>query len=53
MARHSVAVVCVILLTGAAVATTQAVPKGSKCGDEKLIWKPCEDATKASYETAY
>ena len=53
MARHSVAVACVILLTGAAVATTQTVQEGSKCEDEKLIWKSCEDETKACYETSY
>ena len=53
MVRHSVAIVCVILLTGAAVATTQAVREGSKCGDETLIWKPCKDKTKACYETSY
>ena len=40
-----ITVMCVILLTGAvvAVATTQAVREESKCGDEALIWKPCED----------
>ena len=48
-----ITVVCVILLTGAAVATTQAVREESKCGDETLIWKPCEDETKACYETSY
>ena len=49
-----ITVVCVILLTGAvAVATTQAVREESKCGDEALIWKPCEDETKACYETSY
>ena len=53
MARISVAVVCAILLTGAVVATTQAVREESKCGDETLIWKPCEDETKACYETSY
>ena len=53
MARNSVAVVCAILLTGAAVATAQAVREESKCGDETLIWKPCEDETKACYETSY
>ena len=53
MVRHSVAIVCVILLTGAAVAAPQAVREEPKCGDETLIWKPCKDKTKACYETSY
>ena len=54
MVRHSVVVICVILLTGATgVATTQAVREESKCRNETLIWKRCEDKTKACYETSY
>ena len=49
----SVAVVCTILLGGAVAAATQSVREESKCGDETLVWKPCEDGTKACYETSY
>ena len=53
MARYRVAVVCAILLTGAAVAANEPAEEKSKCGDETLVWQPCEDETEACYETSY
>ena len=53
MVRASMAMGCAILLAGAVVASAQSVEEKSKCGDETLVWKPCDDRTKACYETSY
>ena len=50
---YSLTVVCVILLGGALLAIPQSVDEKSRCGDETLVWKPCDDSTKACYETSY
>ena len=53
MVRYIMTVACVILLGGAVVGSAQSVEEKSKCGDETLVWKPCDDGTKACYETSY
>ena len=53
MVRYTMTVACVILLGGAVVGSAQSVEEKSKCGDETLVWKPCDDETKACYETSY
>ena len=53
MVRYSIATGFAILIAVAVTASAQPTEEKSKCKDETLVWKPCDDNTKACYETSY